>query len=251
MQNLDRLPERRVIAAFVFLGSVALGACSRAGSSAAASPNTAPQASQTVVQNVPADSGEGHLVNIRRVTNGGENAEAYWSADGQWITFQSTRDGRSCDQQYTMRADGSQLTKVSAGGKTTCGWFLPGAKQLFFASTHAARDSALPSRNDPAACRSRDTPKGRLLSHGSRRSITHGTSAIPEAMSPTAWRECGGDEVMKTLGGSFRSRHASRHPVARLHSRAGSGYDVVGSSTLRTNDRARRRDALSPALPFP
>ena len=35
--------------------------------------------------------------------------------DGQKITFQSTRDGRTCDQQYVMNADGSAVTKISAG----------------------------------------------------------------------------------------------------------------------------------------
>ena len=95
------------------------------------------------------DSGEAHISNIRQLTNGGENAEAYFSADGQWITFQSTRDGRTCDQQYVMRRDGSGLTKVSVGGKTTCGWFLPGSQRLFFASTHAA-DSVCPVKPDPS-----------------------------------------------------------------------------------------------------
>jgi len=95
------------------------------------------------------DSGESHLSNIRQLTNGGENAEAYFSADGQHITFQSTRDGRTCDQQYVMRRDGSGLTKVSVGGKTTCGWFLPGSQRLFFASTHAA-DSVCPVKPDPS-----------------------------------------------------------------------------------------------------
>lgn len=99
---------------------------------------------------VPADSGETHLTNIRQLTNGGENAEAYFSADDRFITFQSTRDGRKCDQQYVMRADGTGVTRVSNGkGKTTCGWFLPGSKQLFFASTHAAADTC-PSKPDPS-----------------------------------------------------------------------------------------------------
>ncbi len=98
---------------------------------------------------IASEPGETHLANIRQLTNGGENAEAYFSADGKWITFQSTRDGHSCDQQYVMRADGQGLTKVSVGGKTTCGWFLPGSNRLFFASTHAA-DSACPVKPDPS-----------------------------------------------------------------------------------------------------
>ncbi len=138
--------QRRALAAFVVSGIlVTLAACSRAQSATQSVTAAAPESRLAV----PADSGEGHLTNIRRVTNGGENAEAYWSADGKWITFQSTRDGRTCDQQYTMRTDGSQLTKVSVGGKTTCGWFLPGATRLFFGSTHAA-DSTCPVKPDPS-----------------------------------------------------------------------------------------------------
>ncbi len=112
-----------------------------------ASPDAAPAPSN---RRSAADSGETHLASMQQLTNGGENAEAYFSADGQWITFQSTRNGRSCDQQYVMRVNGSALTKVSVGGKTTCGWFLPGNARLFFASTHAA-DSACPVRPDPSA----------------------------------------------------------------------------------------------------
>src|SRR6186997_1535625 len=84
---------------------------------------------------VTPQAGETHFANIRQLTFGGENAEAYFSRDGQWLTFQSTRDGRTCDQQYVMRIDGSKLKRVSNGrGKTTCGWFLPGGDRLFFAS---------------------------------------------------------------------------------------------------------------------
>ncbi len=97
------------------------------------------------------ESGETHFARIRQLTDGGENAEAYFSRDGQWLTFQSTRDGRACDQQYVMRIDGTGLQRVSNGrGKTTCGWFLPDGKRLFFGSSHA-HDSLCPPRPDPSA----------------------------------------------------------------------------------------------------
>ena len=94
--------------------------------------------------------GESHLTNVRQLTNGGENAEAYFSSDGEQLIFQSTRDGRSCDQQYVMRIDGSGLRRVSTGsGKTTCGYFFDGDRKIFFASTHAVGD-ACPARPDPS-----------------------------------------------------------------------------------------------------
>lgn len=96
------------------------------------------------------NQGETRLSNLRQITNGGENAEAYWSPDGQWVTFQSTRDGRTCDQQYVMRTDGTGLKRVSDGrGKVTCGWFFPDGKSLFFGSS-TAHDSACPPRPDPS-----------------------------------------------------------------------------------------------------
>jgi TolB protein len=99
---------------------------------------------------VSPQAGESHFANIRQVTFGGENAEAYFSKDGEWLTFQSTRDGRACDQQYVMRIDGSGLKRVSNGlGKTTCGWFLTDGERLFFASSHA-HDSTCPPRPDPS-----------------------------------------------------------------------------------------------------
>src|SRR5437016_1212441 len=96
-------------------------------------------------------SSERHLRNVRQLTYGGENAEAYFSPDGRWLIFQSTRDGRSCDQQYIMRSsDGAEVHRVSNGsGKTTCGYFFDAGRKILFASTHAA-DSTCPPRPDPS-----------------------------------------------------------------------------------------------------
>ncbi|MDX6695856.1 MAG: hypothetical protein QOF02_3459 [Blastocatellia bacterium] len=80
---------------------------------------------------------EKHLSNVRQLTFGGENAEAYFSPDGTELIFQSKRDGRECDQIYTMRTDGSGARMVSTGmGRTTCSYFLPKQKRILFSSTH-------------------------------------------------------------------------------------------------------------------
>jgi TolB protein len=98
----------------------------------------------------PARASEPHLTNIRQLTNTGTQAEAYFSRDGAWITFQSTREGRTCDQQYVMKTDGTALKQVSNGqGKTTCGWFLPDGKTLFFGSSHG-NQTACPPKLDPS-----------------------------------------------------------------------------------------------------
>lgn len=98
----------------------------------------------------PLDPRETHLRNLRQLTSGGQNAEAYFSADGTRIIFQSTRDGRSCDQIFTMRADGSDVRLVSSGqGATTCGFFFPERPRLIYASTHPG-GAACPPRPAPA-----------------------------------------------------------------------------------------------------
>src|SRR5437588_5428057 len=80
---------------------------------------------------------EKHLRNVKQLTFGGENAEAYFSSDGRKLIFQSTRDGRECDQIYTMNIDGSDVKLVSTGeGRTTCSYFFPGDKRILYSSTH-------------------------------------------------------------------------------------------------------------------
>jgi Tol biopolymer transport system component len=83
-----------------------------------------------------------HLTNIRQLTFGGQNAEAYWSPDGKRLIFQSTRPPYSCDQMFIMNSDGSDLHLVSTGkGRTTCGYFLADGKHIVYASTHEAADA--------------------------------------------------------------------------------------------------------------
>jgi TolB protein len=81
--------------------------------------------------------GEKHFKNIKQLTFGGENAEAYFSFDGKQLIFQSKRDGRGCDQIYRMNIDGSNVKMISNGeGRTTCSYFFKGGKKVLYASTH-------------------------------------------------------------------------------------------------------------------
>jgi TolB protein len=88
---------------------------------------------------------EKHLHNIRQLTFGGQNAEAYFSADDKKLIFQSTRDDYPCDQIYTMNLDGSDVKRVSTGhGRTTCAYFFPDGKRITFSSTHLASPECPP-----------------------------------------------------------------------------------------------------------
>jgi len=83
------------------------------------------------------DSESRHLRNIKQLTFGGQNAEAYFSPDGKKLIFQSTRDPVKCDQIFTMNLDGTDQKMVSTGkGRTTCSYFFGDGKRILYSSTH-------------------------------------------------------------------------------------------------------------------
>ena len=101
-----------------------------------------------LLQTIPADSGEGHLRNIRQLTSGGQNAEAYFSKSGRQIIFQRQEADSGCDQQFVINSDGTNLHRVSSGrGRTTCGYFFNNDKRIFYASTEHT-GPACPPRPD-------------------------------------------------------------------------------------------------------
>jgi TolB protein len=88
---------------------------------------------------------EGHLRNLRQLTFGGENAEAYWSPDGTQLILQSTREGTPCDQQFIVKVATGESRRVSSGkGRTTCGYFLDGGARVIYGSTHLASPECPP-----------------------------------------------------------------------------------------------------------
>ncbi len=97
----------------------------------------------------PAEGSEDrHLHNIRQLTFGGQNAEAYFSSDGKELIFQSTRDNLQCDQIFVMNVDGSNQHMVSTGkGRTTCSYFFHNGKKILYSSTHLG-SSDCPPRPD-------------------------------------------------------------------------------------------------------
>lgn len=101
---------------------------------------------------------EKYLRNIKQVTFGGDNAEAYWSFQSAKLTFQSTSDkfGTSCDQIFyadPFKDDLSNTipTLISTGkGRTTCSYFMPGDTTIIYASTHLGNEAcpAVPARRE-------------------------------------------------------------------------------------------------------
>ena len=83
--------------------------------SACASDQVEEVAQEPVTELTEASSGsqERRFANIRQLTFGGENAEAYFSSDGSELVFQTTREGVPCDQIYRMDLDGENMELVS------------------------------------------------------------------------------------------------------------------------------------------
>src|SRR4051812_44352443 len=84
--------------------AVSLAACS---ASAPAPEHPTPIAAQAQPAAAPVlrDPREVRLADVRQLTFGGENAEAYWSSDGKKLIFQSTRPPYACDQIFEMSVD--------------------------------------------------------------------------------------------------------------------------------------------------
>ncbi len=93
------------------------------------------------------DERETHLADVRQLTSGGENAEAYWSPDGKELIFQSTRPPFECDQIFRLPlASPEKLTLVSTGrGRTTCAYYTADGERLIYSSTDAAGDACPPN----------------------------------------------------------------------------------------------------------
>ncbi|MEY4703378.1 MAG: hypothetical protein RIR96_1275 [Bacteroidota bacterium] len=87
---------------------------------------------------------ENHFANVRQLTFGGDNAEAYFSFDDKYLIFQRTdqKNGIPCDQIWMGKIPLNENEKfepklVSNGeGRTTCAYFYPDNKHIVYASTH-------------------------------------------------------------------------------------------------------------------
>jgi TolB protein len=95
---------------------------------------------------------EKYFANVRQLTFGGDNAEAYFSFDGKYLVFQKTnpKEGIQCDQiwmgKIPARADEKFEPKlVSTGaGRTTCAFFYPDGKHILYGSTHLGSSDCPP-----------------------------------------------------------------------------------------------------------
>jgi Tol biopolymer transport system component len=144
--NATFLRSIRLFTLLLLAAGFALGGCGGEDDSGAKNDDAATDEGTSAAESPAvareALDGEKHLENIRQLTFGGENAEAYWSFDDKRLIFQSTRPPFTADQIFVMADDGSDVRLVSTGkGRTTCSYFLPGDRRIVYASTHLAGDA--------------------------------------------------------------------------------------------------------------
>ena len=132
-----------------------------------------------------AQPAERHLANVKQLTSGGENAEAYFSPDGRQLIYQTNPGAPgTCDQIFTMNVDGSNKKQLSKGGRTTCGYFFPGRKidRVRVDASGLGRVPAAPELR--ARLRLADLRHVRHLPRGARRIESRGASPARPAMTP-------------------------------------------------------------------
>ena len=92
------------------------------------------------------DDRETHLADIVQLTFKGENAEAYWSPDGDELILQASFDPYECDQIFRLDPNKpGELKLVSTGkGRTTCAYFFPSGDRILYSSTHLGGEACPP-----------------------------------------------------------------------------------------------------------
>ena len=148
-----------VIGPFFLLGAALLLAISMRGGAWQAPQTKKSAATSAHALQFP---GEKHLANIRQLTFGGQSAEAYFSADDKYLTFQHQGQffdpgthkpvgaNIPCDQIFTISVetpDGKPAAPkpLSNGkGRTTCSYFFPSGDRMLYSSTFAANAACPP-----------------------------------------------------------------------------------------------------------
>ncbi len=132
------------VALTLILASVAAACAGDAGDGSGAATEQ-DRAETTAVARDPLPE-ERRFASLTQLTFEGENAEAYYSSDGQRLIFQRTHeDEYECDQIFTMTVEGGERRLVSTGlGRTTCGYFFPDNSRIVYSSTHHAAPGCPP-----------------------------------------------------------------------------------------------------------
>ena len=129
------------------LAALAFAPCLYAQDIAGILPNEPDRSHPEEDEVVQVSTQEKHFANLRQLTFGGDNAEAYFSFDGKKLTFQSNNPtwGLKCDQIFWMDIEEAADNRIyqplnvsNLQGRTTCSYYMPDNKRIIYASTFRA-----------------------------------------------------------------------------------------------------------------
>lgn len=136
---LKSLAGIALLAVVLFVGAILAGLAGHTRQAVAAGDeDPAAAGSRPLPRTYPPHPQEARFGSLTMLTDGYENAEAYFSSDGERLVYQSNRPPHGCDQIYVMPAAGGESVLVSTGlGRTTCGYFAgEDDRYIVYASTH-------------------------------------------------------------------------------------------------------------------
>jgi hypothetical protein len=152
--NVPRFSTSLVFSLAGLAGVISLTSLAGCAAPAAVPPARAAAAPPVAPARDWAQPAERQLAHVRALTLGGENAEAYWAWSGSQLIMQARPAGAGCDRIFrlpvptTPDATLPHPVPVSSGrGATTCSYFLPGDREVIFASTEGG-SPACPPRPD-------------------------------------------------------------------------------------------------------
>ncbi len=148
MISFDAIMKRTIYAGTLFIVAFTMFAC---GSKEPEKKNEMAHSGATKTQTVHYPQ-EKNFKSIIQLTNGGDNAEAYFSFNNKYLVFQANNEkwGTECDQIFYMPVDAQFMDSLrppllSTGkGRTTCAYFLPGDTTIVYASTHLGSEACPP-----------------------------------------------------------------------------------------------------------
>ena len=118
------------------------------GSTCAIAACSTPPSLPLVGDNALTSAKETRISNIRQLTFEGVNAQAYWSPDQKWLTFQHVGEDNSCEQVFRLSLDGREKHLLSGGkGRAADPVYSPKGDVVLFSSTLAG-GSACPREAD-------------------------------------------------------------------------------------------------------
>jgi len=151
------------------------------------------------------------------LTDGGENAEAYFDGSGTRLVFQSTRAPFSCDQIFTMDIESAEVSLASTGlGRTTCSYFLPDGDHVLYSSTHLGSGECPPPPDHSRGYVWAIYPSYDIFSARADGTEVERLTDAPGYDAEATISPLGDRIVFTVLHGSGRERRAPTHVRARL-----------------------------------